>query len=126
VIISYNRCECNKVFNFLFEVIRLKTGSSEHLSCSLRMTNVGNFLLPGLFCNEINLSWLIIDSHLLPVKIPILFLFFTKSCVCIRVVSTSVVSHPNIKASSRKLESWCKIWRINDPLNRAIFYSMLK
>ena len=42
------------------------------------------------------------------------------------IVVTSIVAHPHIITSSSKLESWSEIWRIDYPLDGAIFNTMLK
>ena len=90
------------------------------------MANVYQLRLFCSFSDIIHHSWLIRDSHIFKVKVPVFFGFIIQSSMFVRVVISSIVPHPNIVTCSRKLKSRRKLSRIHDPLIRAIAYTVLK
>jgi len=76
--------------------------------------------------NVVNERWLIIDTHLLEIEVPILFLSWRILHVLVRVEISTVVSKPHIVPCVCKDECRCKLWRVKNPLHRAIFDAMLQ
>ena len=64
----------------------------------------------GLFKNKVDHCRNIVDTHLLKVKLPELFLFWVESSVNLRVVVASIISKPNIIASPGKDEGDSFLW----------------
>lgn len=77
-----------------------------NISCKL-----SNLILTlGLFKNKVDHCRNIVDTHLLKVKLPELFLFWVESSVNLRVVIASIISKPNIIASLGKDEGDSFLW----------------
>ena len=99
----------NKQINFILQISKLFAQGRKHLWCALRMANVGNFFLPSLLYNKIDLSGHIKLSKFVKaiIKIRGLVIFklnvqkFMFSTVC----SSSVVAKPNVIARFGIFES---------------------
>jgi hypothetical protein len=80
--------------------------------------DIGYLILTCLISYVIYLSWSINCAHLLKAKVPIVEVFhfiWVKSLVFPAVLSSSLVTKPNIIALISKGKSWCHSLLINDP-----------
>jgi len=100
--------------------------SIKHLSCSLRMTNIGDFLSSSLLSNIINLSWGIMLSHLSVRELPVSLIFCWETSMARAVLSSSLVAEPHIVSSSHQLEGWSYFIVVHDPAISRVGDSMLK
>ena len=98
------------------------------MRCSLRMSNIGNFLSSTFINYFLNLSWKIIFSKILKTEIKKCFLIsiWIKSLMSSWILVSSAVSEPNIISMICKYKSWCFTSIIINPCIRWREKTMLK
>ena len=74
----------------------------------------------GLFKNKVDHCRNIVDTHLLKVKLPELFLFWVESSVNLRVVVASIISKPNIIASLGQNKAQTIVVRVHYPCSTTV------
>ena len=106
VVEAHDRSESDEKIDTLLEVLGLQDLSYEELCGTLRVAQVSRKLLDASpLEDEVNLSWLIIEPHILKIKVPELVARGIERDMPTRVYVASVVTHPHVKAGSHKLES---------------------
>ena len=101
--------------NFAVEVVRVDSGAEEHLSCTLRVTNVGEILLAGDIEDVIDEGRKILEPKLLLAEIPVLSFMRVKCSVELCVSSATIVWKPNIVALVGEDKGRCQIRIISRP-----------
>jgi len=113
--------ESNEEVNLVFPV-RIWLGKLvEHLSRSLRVTNISHFIVSSMFSYIVNLGWCIVVTHLGPAELPVCSIgVWVQSLVTHAVFSASLVSKPNIVALVYQLEGWSHVRPVHDPAVRRV------
>jgi len=126
-------CKSNEEVDVFFHVVSslLMRHSIKHLSCTLRMANIGHILDTCLTFHKIDLCLDIVFAHFSKREIPKIlpFSFVTiwiKTNMLSTVFTASVVSKPDIIAFIGKDKSWSLITMWNNPWVSSVTYTMLK
>ena len=110
----------------MLEIVGSEGGTDEHLSGTLGMANVGDRFLACFSEDVVDEGRLVVEAHLLEVEIPVLALAGCVGGVTLRVEVASVVTHPDVKASTLQDKSGCDVGGVEDPLHSAVLDSVLK
>ena len=98
-----------------------------HLSCALRITNVRNLVLTSCFLNGLDVCFVIIETHLAPVEVPVIVVRGgIESLVTPTIFSTTVVTHPDVKARVNEFKGEVKLITVSrNPLSSILTESVL-
>ena len=98
------RCQLDYSLQAFAEEVVVVVGKCVvHLGCALRVADILDFLLAGGFFDGFDLGWLVIHSHVRPVKVPIFRLFWRQSQVTLTVLGAAIVTKPHIVTGVDKL-----------------------
>ena len=126
-----NWSKCYKKVKVIIIETRKKRWANKELCSSFRLShicsNFTNYVFTfGFIKYELSESRNIIDSHVFKIKIPELFLLYSKINMSLRLDVASIISKPNIIACIWKHECYWILRCVDHPLRWWINYSMLK
>lgn len=127
VIHSSDWSQSNEKIELIFPVSIGLRKLIEHLSCTLRMSNVSDFLVSSMLSYIINLCWSIEVSHFSPAELPVgPVVFWVQSLMTRAILGASLVSKPNIIALIDQLEGWSYVRPMHNPTISRVDNSMLQ
>ena len=109
--------KCHEQGHLILEVLLVGRECGEHLSGSLGVANIGNFLIAGCSLDVVNNGREIVLAHFKPTEVPVFFLVvvWIQSRVAKTVGVTTRVAHPDVIASAGSDECRCDLRVVNDP-----------